>query len=206
MFEGRLRLNEHRGKKSLHGFALDDFRDDFVEPAIAVRHDLPMPSCGRAMPLEIAARCHSEGDEEICLHVCVEVCDTDPDAVIKRLAVLRGHSADELRHDGLQVAVAFARIVPALPRCEVNRQRRNRIPADRILVETDCPYLAPIPHRGRRNEPSFVADTARFIAALREIPLRSSPNKRPRISIDSFTSEHSKHAPRFVLLPVCSCK
>lgn len=41
------------------------------------------------------------------------------------------------------------------------------LPADRILVETDSPYLAPVPHRGRRNEPAFVADTARFLAGLR---------------------------------------
>lgn len=41
------------------------------------------------------------------------------------------------------------------------------IPADRLLVETDAPFLAPVPHRGRLCEPGFVADTARFVAALR---------------------------------------
>lgn len=41
------------------------------------------------------------------------------------------------------------------------------LPADRILVETDAPFLAPIPHRGRTGEPAFVADTARFVAKLR---------------------------------------
>ena len=38
-------------------------------------------------------------------------------------------------------------------------------PRDRLLIETDSPYLAPLPHRGRRNEPAFVADTARAMAA-----------------------------------------
>ena len=38
-------------------------------------------------------------------------------------------------------------------------------PRDRLLVETDSPYLAPQPHRGKRNEPAYVADTARLIAA-----------------------------------------
>jgi len=42
-----------------------------------------------------------------------------------------------------------------------------RIPADRILVETDCPYLAPVPHRGKRNEPAFVAATAQCLAEAR---------------------------------------
>lgn len=41
------------------------------------------------------------------------------------------------------------------------------LPADRILVETDAPFLAPVPHRGKTGEPGFVADTTRFIADLR---------------------------------------
>jgi TatD DNase family protein len=41
------------------------------------------------------------------------------------------------------------------------------IPADRLLIETDSPFLAPVPHRGKPCEPAFVADTARFLAALR---------------------------------------
>ena len=41
------------------------------------------------------------------------------------------------------------------------------LPADRILVETDAPFLAPVPHRGRTGEPGFVVDTARFVAGLR---------------------------------------
>jgi TatD DNase family protein len=41
-------------------------------------------------------------------------------------------------------------------------------PADRILVETDAPYLAPVPHRGKRNEPAYVARTAERLAELRE--------------------------------------
>jgi TatD DNase family protein len=41
------------------------------------------------------------------------------------------------------------------------------VPADRIVIETDAPYLAPVPHRGKRNEPAFVAHTAAFVAELR---------------------------------------
>jgi len=41
---------------------------------------------------------------------------------------------------------------------------------DRMLVETDAPYLAPVPFRGKVNEPAYVVHTARFIAALRSIP------------------------------------
>ena len=47
------------------------------------------------------------------------------------------------------------------------------LPAERLLIETDSPFLAPVPHRGRPCEPAFVADTARFLAALREEPLEA---------------------------------
>ncbi len=40
-------------------------------------------------------------------------------------------------------------------------------PLDRILIETDAPYLAPIPHRGRKNEPAFIAETLAALAAVR---------------------------------------
>ena len=45
------------------------------------------------------------------------------------------------------------------------------VPRDRLLVETDCPFLAPVPHRGQRNEPAFVAGVARTLAELRAVPL-----------------------------------
>ncbi|TDW68508.1 TatD DNase family protein [Novosphingobium sp. PhB55] len=45
------------------------------------------------------------------------------------------------------------------------------IPEDRLLVETDSPFLAPVPHRGKRCEPAYTADTARFVADLRGISI-----------------------------------
>jgi TatD DNase family protein len=45
------------------------------------------------------------------------------------------------------------------------------LPLERLLVETDSPFLAPIPNRGKRNEPSFVADTAGHMAELRDMPV-----------------------------------
>ena len=47
------------------------------------------------------------------------------------------------------------------------QQTAKWLPADRMLVETDSPFLAPVPHRGQKCEPAFVADTARFVAELR---------------------------------------
>lgn len=54
--------------------------------------------------------------------------------------------------------------------CEVKNFLCN-IPLDRIVLETDAPYLSPVPHRGKRNEPAFMADTAKRIAEIYQIPL-----------------------------------
>lgn len=55
------------------------------------------------------------------------------------------------------------------PRSVALREILRDVPADRLLVETDSPFLAPVPHRGRRNEPAWVADTARALAVLRGV-------------------------------------
>lgn len=61
------------------------------------------------------------------------------------------------------------------------------LPADRLLVETDAPFLAPIPHRGRTGEPAFVADTARFVAQLRDVALESLAQQTSDNFYDLFT-------------------
>jgi TatD DNase family protein len=48
------------------------------------------------------------------------------------------------------------------------RERVRAMPEDRIIVETDCPYLAPVPHRGRRNEPAFVGLVLEKLAEIRD--------------------------------------
>ncbi len=53
----------------------------------------------------------------------------------------------------------------------------TRIPLDRLLVETDSPYLAPVPNRGKTNEPAFVAHTAACVADLKQVPAQELADK-----------------------------
>ena len=62
------------------------------------------------------------------------------------------------------------------------------LPEDRLLVETDAPFLAPIPHRGRTGEPAFVGDTARFVAQLRGV----TPEILAQQTSDNFYNLFSK--------------
>jgi TatD DNase family protein len=66
----------------------------------------------------------------------------------------------------LGLYVSFSGIA-TFPKAADIQEAARLVPADRILVETDAPFLAPVPHRGRRNEPAFVTATIRFLAAQR---------------------------------------
>jgi TatD DNase family protein len=68
------------------------------------------------------------------------------------------------------------------PKATAVREAAALAPADRILVETDAPFLAPIPHRGRQNEPALVTHTAAALAALRSI----SPEELATLTTENF--------------------
>ncbi len=78
--------------------------------------------------------------------------------------------------------ISFSGIV-AFPRADGIRAVAESVPGDRVLIETDAPYLAPPPHRGKRNEPAFVVEVARVLAEVRH----TSPQE-----IGCLTSENFK--------------
>jgi TatD DNase family protein len=74
------------------------------------------------------------------------------------------------------------------PKAQPIRDAAVRIPLDQVLIETDCPFLAPVPYRGKRNEPAFVTETARQLGTLhgispKEVGARMSDNFRRFFSL-----------------------
>ena len=93
-----------------------------------------------------------------------------------------GGPEDAQRCLDLGFYISFAGVV-TFPKAVNVQEAARLVPANRLLIETDAPYLAPAPNRGKRNEPAFVTHTAAKIAALREqtiedIAVLSSTNFR----------------------------
>ncbi|MEB3226403.1 MAG: TatD family hydrolase [Synechococcus sp.] len=68
--------------------------------------------------------------------------------------------------------VSFSGVV-TFKNAEQVRDSARLVPSDRLLIETDCPFLAPVPQRGKRNEPAFVRHVAEYLAELRGISLEA---------------------------------
>jgi TatD DNase family protein len=82
---------------------------------------------------------------------------------------------------GLGFCISFSGIVTFRNASDL-RDVARRVPDDALLVETDSPYLAPVPHRGRTNEPAYVRHVAQCLADLRGVSL----DHIARVTTDNF--------------------
>ena len=72
-------------------------------------------------------------------------------------------------------------------RADEIREAASFAPEDRILVETDCPYLAPVPHRGRRNEPAYLVETLKALAVVRRIGIEEAAVRTTENAVRAFS-------------------
>ncbi len=77
--------------------------------------------------------------------------------------------------------ISFSGIV-TFKKAEDLRETARQVPLDQLLIETDCPYLAPVPHRGKRNEPAYVVEVARCLAGVHELEIE----ELARITTENF--------------------
>ena len=129
---------------------------------------------------------------ETGLPVVVHTREADEDTV----SILRDEGAGEVRgifhcfsgteqlaREALDLGflLSFSGMV-TFPKAQSIRTIAADVPADRLLAETDCPYLAPVPMRGRRNEPAFVARTVATLAEVRRVAV----NDLDRVMTSNF--------------------
>ncbi len=129
---------------------------------------------------------------ETGLPVVVHTREADEDTV----SILRDEGAGEVRgifhcfsgteqlaREALDLGflLSFSGMV-TFPKAQSIRTIAAEVPADRLLAETDCPYLAPVPMRGRRNEPAWVARTAATLAEVRRVAV----NELDRVMTSNF--------------------
>ena len=77
-----------------------------------------------------------------------------------------GTTEEALESVKLGFSISFSGIL-TFKNGDALRATAKEIPEDRLLIETDCPFLAPVPNRGKKNEPSFLPSTAAVLAAVR---------------------------------------
>ena len=173
----------------VHPHRAASFTDEVAERLTALARDervvaigeIGVDLSGRSAPRDAQVRAFEAQlrlARALALPAVVHVRDAGPLAreVIDRVGGVRGmihcYSEGPAEVDGWLArgfALSFAGTV-TYPRNETLRAAAAACPLDRLLTETDAPYLAPQRHRGRRNEPAFVAETLAAIAAARRDP------------------------------------
>jgi len=136
----------------------------------------------RAAKLPIVIHCRPSENSENAWEDCLALIDqhwksSGLGGVLHCFTGLWAHAKRAL---DMGFMISFAGNV-SFPKGEQIREAAKQVPLDRMLIETDCPFLAPVPHRGKRNEPAFVVETARQIGGLRglaaeEIGRRTADN------------------------------
>ena len=122
----------------------------------------------QAAKLPIVIHCRpSDGSDnawEDCLSLLHE--QWSPNGLGGILHCFTGTWAHAKRALDMGFMISFAGNV-TFPKAQQIRDAAKQVPLDRMLIETDSPFLAPVPHRGKRNEPAFVKETARQLGGLR---------------------------------------
>ncbi len=125
-----------------------------------------------AAKLPIVIHCRPSDNSDDAWSDCLSLIHEHwaPQGIGGILHCFTGNWAQASRALGMGFMISFAGNL-TFPKAQQIRDAAREVPLDRILIETDSPYLAPVPHRGKRNEPAFVIETARQLGELRGLPL-----------------------------------
>lgn len=121
-----------------------------------------------AEALELPVVVHSRDSADELLHFLITWSEDLPSSLISRPGVLHAYSGDENNaHKALAAGFYIGVAGPVTyPTADLRREITAKLPMDRVLLETDSPYLPPQPHRGRRNEPAYVRYVAEEVSKI----------------------------------------
>lgn len=129
---------------------------------------------------------HSRDADDETVEILTEECSWDGFRGIMHCFGGTAKMAEALMPLGFYIS--FAGNV-TFKKAENLREAARVVPLDRLLIETDCPFLTPVPHRGKRNEPAMVVHTAEFLAELYEVPVETIATHTTRNFLDLFRLE-----------------
>ena len=146
-----------------------DFYKNYSPPDQQKEHLRKQVELSRELKKPIIVHCRDASEDAVA--ILSDYFPKDPSA---RSGIFHCFSGNqELADRALEMGfyISFSGSV-TFKKSEELRAIAKTIPADRLFVETDCPFLAPVPKRGKRNEPSYVMHTAQLIADVREVNIK----------------------------------
>lgn len=135
-----------------------------------VQRDVFRRQIRTAKELNLPIIIHSRDADDETVEILTEECSYEGFRGIMHCFGGTAAMAEDLMKIGFMIS--FAGNV-TFKKAENLRDAARVVPLDRLLIETDCPFLTPVPFRGKRNEPSFVVLTAQFLAELYSIDVES---------------------------------
>jgi TatD DNase family protein len=152
-----------------------------------VQFDVFRKQISIARELDLPIIIHSRDADAETVEVLTEECSqTDFRGGIMHCFGGTARMAEDLMKIGFMIS--FAGNV-TFKKAENLREAARVVPLDKLLIETDCPFLAPAPFRGKRNEPAFVMATAKFLAELHGIELGKLAEQTTKNFLDFFRIE-----------------
>jgi TatD DNase family protein len=146
----------------------------------------------RAAKLPIVIHCRPSDNSENAWDDCLRLISEQwvPSGLGGVMHCFTGNTEQAKRSLDMGFMISFAGNV-TFPKAQQIRDAARMVPMDRMLIETDSPFLAPIPYRGKRNEPMFVKEVARQIGELRGFPVEEIGMQTTQ-NFQRFFSIHEK--------------
>ncbi|PIQ75965.1 hypothetical protein COU78_03310 [Candidatus Peregrinibacteria bacterium CG10_big_fil_rev_8_21_14_0_10_49_24] len=116
-------------------------------------------------------------------HIRETIAEVNPPSVVIHCCTEKWEDVAPLVERGYHLSFTG---IATYTKSEEIRRTIKKCPLEQMMIETDAPYLAPVPHRGRRNEPAYVAEVAKLLADLKGVSLQELDEITTRTTVEFF--------------------